>query len=263
MARLADKVAIVTGAGSSGPGWGTGKATAVRFAREGARVLLVDRLRSAVEETASIIRDEGGVAEIFEADVTVAANMRGMAEAVVQQFGGLDILYHNVGIGNSEGVVEESEESWERVIRVNQTGLFLAAKHCIPLMQRRGQGTIVAVSSITANRWTGFPCASYTSSKAAMIALVRNIALQYAAEGIRANTISPGFLDTPMARGALSGIFASADDFVAQRSARCPSGSMGDAWDVASAALFLASDEARYITGTELVIDGGLTAATR
>ncbi len=259
--RLAGKIALVVGAGSSGEGWGNGKAAAVLFAREGAHVFAVDRDPAAAEETRRLILDEGGVCETGTADVAVPVQVADMVAACLNTFGRIDILHNNVGISETGGPVDASEDSWNRVIAVNQTSVFLTCKHVLPVMEVQGSGAIVTVASIAARRYIGFPYAAYSASKAAVVALTRNIALEYAARGIRANSVSPGFMNTPMIRKPLAGTYGGEDEMIRKRDAVCPTGRMGTAWDTAYAALFLASDEARYVTGHDLVVDGGLTAA--
>jgi len=260
--RLAGKVAMVVGAGSSGPGWGNGKATAVLFAREGAAVFCADIRREAAEETAGIIRAEGGRAEAFRADVSQAAEVAAMVARCLETFGRIDVLDNNVGILEVGGPVETSEASWDRVIDVNLKSMFLTCKHVLPVMQRQGGGAIVNIASIAGIRDTGVPYISYSTSKGAVVPFTRSVALQYAKEGIRANAVLPGLMNTPMIVEPLKGAYAAGDvdEMIRMRDAQCPTGKMGDAWDVAHAALFLASDEAKYITGTELIVDGGITA---
>ncbi|HUI17333.1 MAG TPA: SDR family oxidoreductase [Alphaproteobacteria bacterium] len=259
-ARLKDKVALVTGAGSIGPGWGNGKATAVLFAREGAKVLAADLRLAAALETKRIIEGEGGVCEAVACDVSKAKEVAAMVEACMTAFGRVDVLHNNVGIVEVGGPVETSEESWDRVNDVNLKSIFLTCKHVLPHMERQGKGAIVNIASVSGIRWTGVPYVSYSATKAAVIHLTRVVALQYARAGIRANSILPGLMNTPMVHASLVGAYgANADEMVAKRDAQCPMGRMGDAWDVAYAALFLASDEAKYVTGTELIVDGGLT----
>jgi NAD(P)-dependent dehydrogenase (short-subunit alcohol dehydrogenase family) len=259
--RLHDRVAIVTGAGSSGPGWGNGKATAVLFAREGARVLAVDVNRDAVEETCAIIRGEGRRVEAFVADVTDAGQVDAMVRHALATLGRVDVLHNNVGIVEVGGCVEATEASWDRVLDVNVTSMFLTCKAVLPHMERQGRGVIVNISSVAGIRWLGVPYVSYSASKAAILGLTQSIALEYARKGIRANCILPGLMNTPMIVEPLAGVYGQGDvdRMLAARAAQCPTGAMGDAWDVAYAALFLASDEARYITGTQLVVDGGLS----
>jgi len=258
--RLKDKVALVTGAGSIGPGWGNGKATAVLFAREGAKVVAADLRLAAAEETKRIVESEGGSCEALQCDVSKSAEVAAIVERAIAAFGRIDVLHNNVGIVEVGGPVETSEESWDRVNDVNLKSMFLTCKEALPHMERQGKGAIVNIASIAGIRWTGVPYVSYSATKAAVIHFTRVVALQYARAGIRANSILPGLMNTPMIHASLVGAYgANAEEMVRKRDAQCPMGRMGDAWDVAYAALFLASDEAKYITGTELVVDGGLT----
>lgn len=259
--RLADKVALVVGAGSSGPGWGNGKAAAVLFAREGAKVACVDLNQAAANETVEIIRGEGGEAVALSGDASRDDNVQRIVEAVVAEWGRIDVLENNVGILEVGGPVEASEESWDRVMDVNLKSMFLTCKHVIPVMQRQGCGAIVNIASIAAIRWTGVPYISYATSKAGAVQFTKSVALQYAKEGIRANAILPGLMNTPMIQEPLKEVYAAGDieKMTEMRDAQCPMGHMGDAWDVAYAALYLASDEAKYVTAAELVVDGGVT----
>ncbi len=258
--RLQDKIAIVIGAGSSGPGWGNGKATAVLFAREGAHVVAVDLEREAVEETVGIIRGEGNRAEAHVADVTQAADVERVVSACVTAHGRIDILHNNVGIVEVGGAAAASEDSWDRVVDVNLTSMFLTCKAVLPHMERQGQGAIVNISSISGIRWLGVPYVSYAATKAGILGLTQSIAMEYAKKGVRANAILPGLMNTPMIVKPLSSAYGgNFDRMLEARSAQCPTGKMGDAWDVAYAALYLASDEAKYVTGAQLVVDGGLS----
>ena len=196
--RLKGKIAIVVGAGSIGPGWGNGKATAVTFAREGAKVLCVDVNPAAAEETVGIIRNEGGEARIFQAEVTRSAEVKAMVEACLQTYGRVDVLDNNVGIAAVGGVVEVSEEEWDRVMAINLKSCFLAMKHVIPVMERQGGGSIINISSVAGIRYTGVPYATYYASKSAMNHLTRTTAVQYHAEEIRVNAVLPGLMETPM-----------------------------------------------------------------
>ena len=259
--RLKGKVAIVTGAGSVGPGWGNGKATAVLFAREGANVLAADINRAAVEETKTIIDQESGDCTVCQVDVSRSSQVKAMAERCIEQYGRIDILHNNVGIVEVGGPVEISEENWDKVMSVNVKSMFLTCKYIIPDMIKQGGGTIVNISSIGAIRHLGYPCASYCASKGAVNQLTQNIAIQYAEKGIRANCVLPGLMNTPMIVEPLKHSYAQGDieKMIKMRDALCPMKKMGDAWDVAYASLFLASDEAKYITGIQLVVDGGIT----
>ena len=260
--RLQDKVAIVIGAGAVGPGWGNGKATAVLFAREGAKVLCVDINEEAARETAGIIAGEGGTAEVQRADVTQAEEVEALTKRALGLWGRIDVLDNNVGILAVGGPVEQSEADWDRVMDANIKAMFLTCKHVLPVMARQGGGVLVNIASVAGIRWLGVPYISYHASKGAVIQFTRAVALQYADKGIRANSILPGFMDTPMYVEPLKEAYAGGDigRMKEIRAAQCPMGRMGDAWDVAHAALFLASDEAKYITATELVVDGGMTA---
>lgn len=260
--RMRGKVVLVTGAGSSGAGWGNGKAAAALYAREGAEVFAVDLRLPAAEETRSTIESEGGTCATFAADVSQTDQVQAMIAACIERFGRIDVLHNNVGIIEPGGAVETSEESWHRMLAVNQTSVFLTCKYALPHMVAARAGAIVNVGSIAAIRWLGFPYAAYTATKAAILGLTRNIAIQHAADGVRANCVLPGLMDTPLIRGPL--VQAYGNDFdamVEKRHAQVPMGRMGDAWDTAYAALYLASDEARYVTGTEIIVDGGLTAS--
>lgn len=259
--RMKGKVVIVSGAGSSGPGWGNGKAAAALYAREGAQVFAVDYRLEAAEETAEIIQSEGGTCVAARANVADSQDVAEMARQCVAQFGRIDVLHNNVGIVATGGPVETDEETWNRVIAVNQSSVFLTCKHVIPHMLKNGSGAIVNIGSVAAIRWIGFPYIAYSAAKAALLAMTQNIAVQYASQGIRANCIMPGMMNTPLIREPLKETYGGdVQGMIDKRDALVPTGKMGDAWDTAYAALFLASDEARYITGTSLVVDGGLTA---
>ncbi len=259
--RLKDKVAIVIGAGSVGAGWGNGKAAAVLFAREGAKVLCVDINVAAAEETAGIIAQEGGTAEVQHADVTQTAEVAALTKRCLDLWGRIDVLENNVGIVSIGGPVEQSEAEWDKVVDTNLKSMFLTCKHILPVMEKQGGGSIVNIASIAGVRWLGVPYISYHASKAGVIHFTKAVALQYAAKGIRANSILPGFMDTPMYIEPLKGHYdGDIEKMKAARHAQCPTGAMGDAWDVAHAALFLASDEAKYVNAVELAVDGGLIA---
>lgn len=258
--RLQDKVALVTGAGSIGPGWGNGKATAVLFAREGAKIVALDINGQAVEETRASIAEEGGECTVVEADVSEPAAVAAAVRTCLDEYGRLDVLHNNVGIVEAGGVLDESLDSWERAVAVNLRSMFLTIKHAVPAMQRQGGGSIVNLSSIAANRWLGVPYASYSATKSGIIGLTRNVAAQFAPKNIRCNCILPGIIHTPLVDKVVRENFDSKqlEAVIEKRTAQIPMRRMGDAWDVAYAALYLASDEARYVTGQVLGVDGGI-----
>ncbi len=260
--RLDGKVAVITGAGSVGPGWGNGRAAAVLFAREGARVFAVDFDEGALEATVTMIGDEGGEVDAHVCDVTDSAAVVAMLAACEQRTGGVDILVNNVGGSRPGGPTELPEADWQAQLDVNLTSVYLTCRQVIPLMRRRGGGAIVNTASTSGIRWTGSPQVGYAAAKAAVIQLSRVVAVQHAADAIRVNTVVPGQLHTPMVEARLAGQRAGGDvtALLAQRRSRIPLGFMGDGRDTAYAALFLASDEARFVTGTEIVVDGGMTA---
>lgn len=260
--RLQGRTAIVIGAGSSGPGWGNGKAAAVLFAREGAQVVAVDRVATAAAETAEIIGAEGGTALPLVADVTDLASLVVVRDAVTATGWHADILHNNVGIATVGGPTDLAEADWERTLSINLGGVYRAARIFLPMLEASGRGAVVTVGSIAGAQWLGFGYAAYAASKAGLVGLTRNIALEYARRGVRANLISPGLMDTPMVRGQLTGAYGGDEAaMLARRHAQVPMGRMGDAWDVAQAAVFLASEESRYITGQELIVDGGVSLA--
>src|SRR5262249_8203369 len=260
--RLKDKVALVVGAGSVGPGWGNGKATAVLFAREGARVFCADVNEHAANETVDLIQREGNVAAAIRADVAWHDDIRRMVRMCIDAYGRIDVLDYNVGVAHVGGVVELPEEDWDRIFAVNLKGCYLTMKHVIPIMEEQVGGSIINISSLAGIRYTGIPYSTYYATKAAMIHLTRTPAVQYAPKHIRVNGVLPGLMKTPMVEKT-AGLATqySGDDIEAMwrvRDAQCPMGHMGDAWDVAYACLYLASDESKYVTGLELVVDGGI-----
>jgi NAD(P)-dependent dehydrogenase (short-subunit alcohol dehydrogenase family) len=262
--RLDGKTVLVTGAGSIGPGWGNGKAAAVLFAREGARVLAVDLNKGAAEETAEIIRGEGGQALVFTGNVTDEQSVKDMVAACVKAFGSLDVLHNNVGILKAGSPEDTTVEDWDRILNVNTKAFFLPCKHALPQMVRQGAGSIINLSSISGFRNLGAPYIAYNTSKGAVVSFTRNLAATYASKGIRANSILPGMIDTPMARDATiqtsgkSEVEIDFDALAKARAARVPMKRTGTAWDIARPALFLASDDSAYITGSEIYVDGGL-----
>nr|WP_111299080.1 SDR family NAD(P)-dependent oxidoreductase [Paracoccus saliphilus] len=262
--RLKDKVVFVTGAGSIGPGWGNGKAAAVQFAREGATVFASDISREAVEETAQIIRDEGGTVETDVCDVSKADQVKSTVARAMQAFGRIDVLHNNVGIIDPGGPEDLSEEQWDRLMAINVKSLYLTCREVLPVMTAQGKGSIINISSIASTHSLGYSCISYSASKGAVNAFTRDIALNYAPKGIRCNAILPGLMNTPLIhKGNVTGVYGSTEAMVAARDALVPLGHMGDGWDVAHASVFLASDESRFVTGIELVLDGGITLKVR
>jgi NAD(P)-dependent dehydrogenase (short-subunit alcohol dehydrogenase family) len=265
MARLAGKVAIVTGAGSIGPGWSNGRAVAVTFAREGACVLAMDLDAASVSETQAIIRAEGGICETAVGSVARDGDVAACVATALQTFGGIDILHNNVGIYRLGGPVELSEVDWDLVLATNLKGLFLTSKHVLPCLERRGGGAIVTIGSIAGRRHMGLPQIAYATSKGAVAAFTRGIAAQYGPSGIRANVVVPGIIDTPLLAKAAKAAYASSmglasiDAMRAARAQKVPLTRFGTAWDVAAASLYLVSDDARYVTGAEIVVDGGLS----
>jgi NAD(P)-dependent dehydrogenase (short-subunit alcohol dehydrogenase family) len=264
MLRLDGKIAIVTGCGSSGPGWGNGKATSVLLARQGAIVVGTDRSEEAAFETRRIIDEEGGRCEVARCDATAPDEVERFVQDTAERFGRIDILVNNVGQSEPGGPVDMNVATWEAQFALNVTSAFLTCKHVIPIMERGGGGAIVNVSSVAALRYIGKPQVGYSAAKAALIQFTRTTAIIHAPSGIRLNCVVPGLMHTPLVE-RLAEKYAAGDydGFVKKRHGQVPMGRMGDAWDVAHAALFLASDEARYVTATELVVDGGITAATR
>ncbi len=250
--RLKDKVAIITGAGSRAEGIGNGRAAAILFAREGAKLLLVDRDEQAAQATLELIRAEGNDAVIHTADVTSSEDCRATVRAALDRWGRLDILHNNVGIGGRGTVEEITEEDWERVQRVNVTSMMLTAKHAVPAMRASGGGAIINVSSIAALRPRGLT--AYSVSKGAVATLTQALAVDHGADGIRANCIMPGPVYTPMVYAA-----GMSDELRNRRREASLLKIEGEGWDIGWAAVFLASDEARYITGVILPVDGGVT----
>jgi NAD(P)-dependent dehydrogenase (short-subunit alcohol dehydrogenase family) len=259
--RLQDKVAIITGAGCVGPGWGNGRAAAAIFGREGAKIFAVDLRPDSMEETVARTREWGGEIVTHTCDATDSAQVEAMVRACVAQYGRVDILVNNVGGSAAGGAVALSEEAFDRQMQFNLKTVFLTCKHVIPVMEAQGGGAIVNTASSSGIRWTGSAQVGYASSKAAVIQFSRVTAVEYAKKNIRVNTVVPGQMHTPMVEVRLAGQRSGGDvaALLQSRVARIPLGFMGDGRDTANAALFLASDEARFITGTEIVVDGGMT----
>jgi NAD(P)-dependent dehydrogenase (short-subunit alcohol dehydrogenase family) len=259
--RLAGKIALVTGAGSVGAGWGNGRAMAVRFAQEGAKVYGFDKDPERLTETAKLIAEAGGTFISGTCDVTSSASIEAMVTSCIDKFGRIDVLVNNVGGSAKGGPVEMSEEVWDAQVDHNLKSVFLTCKYVLPHMQAQGSGAIVNISSTSALRWTGAAQIAYAATKAGVIQFSRVLAVQYAKEGIRVNTVVPGQLHTPMVEVRLAGQRAGGDvdALLKQRQSRIPLPFMGDGRDTANAALFLACDESRFVTGTEIIVDGGMS----
>lgn len=255
--RLDKKVAIVFGAGSDGEGWGNGKAAAVAYARNGANVMAVDINLEAAEQTKKIILREGGICKVGIADITNSEQVTSVVADTIKEFGKIDILHNNVGITKMGDLVDLNEQDWNVSLNINLTSVFLTMKHVIPHMLENGGGSIINISSLASIRYTGYPYPAYNASKAAVNQLTSSVALQYADKGIRVNAILPGVIDTPLIYKQISGEYESVEEMVKERNAVSPMGRMGTAWDIANASVFLASDDANFITGVCLPVDGG------
>jgi NAD(P)-dependent dehydrogenase (short-subunit alcohol dehydrogenase family) len=259
--RLKGKVAIVTGAGSTpGEGIGNGKATAVVYAREGASVMLVDMRPEAAEETKRMIDKEGGKSFVFQGNVAEWKSCQAIAEQCLKTYGRIDILHNNVGVGQKVygGPLNVEEDDWERVINTNLKSQYLMCKAVLPQMIKQGKGAILNISSVAAVRFRPGAHFVYSVSKAGVNALTQSVAIEYAEKGIRANAIMPGLMDTPMIERQKILFGGDREKMRRARSERVPMKQMGEGWDIANAALFLVSDEAKYITGQILAVDGGL-----
>jgi len=258
---LSGRVVFVAGAGSAGPGWSIGRASSLTYARLGAHVCVVDRDAASAEETTALIRAEGGMAHTFLGDVAVADDVVRLFAEVRACLGDVDVLHHNVGIGKVGGPLETSADDFDRIHAVNVRSLLLATQHVLPYMVKRGRGSLIAISSIAGMRYVGYPHLAYSVTKAAVAHFMRMLAQQYAGSGVRANTVVPGLIDTPRIETTVSKMYSAASvaDAKVARARQVPMGRMGTAWDVAHACAFLASDAAAYVTGTELVVDGGIT----
>ena len=263
MLDFAGKVAIVTGAGSVGPGWGNGKATATLLARQGASVFAIYIDEGAARETQGIIEGEGGTCVAYRCDMLNPEAVNAAVRDCLARWGRIDVLVNNVGGSHPGNPVEMSETVWDQQIDFNLKTVFLGCKHVLPVMERQGSGAVVNISSVVALRmYTERVNVAYAASKAGVIAFSKSVALAYVKNGIRCNTVIPGLMHTPLVEARLTRqLGAGAEELIARRHAQVPMGRMGDAWDVAHAVVFLASDEAKYITATELVVDGGLTSA--
>jgi NAD(P)-dependent dehydrogenase (short-subunit alcohol dehydrogenase family) len=265
MLDLTGKVALITGAGTVGPGWGNGKATAVLLARQGAQIFGTDINAGALEETRAIIEKEGGTCVVQVCDMTASPAVKAAVDACLERFGRIDILVNNVGGSAPGDPVSMSEEVWDRQLDHNLKTAFLGCKHVLPVMEKQGGGAIVNISSVAgfSHQVDGRVHVAYSTAKSGLLGFTRSTAIAYVRKGIRCNLVVVGTMHTPLVEERLMKQLGpqAAANLVAKRHAAVPMGRMGDAWDTAHAALFLVSDEARYITATQLVVDGGLTAA--
>ncbi len=264
MFELKNKIALVTGCGSSLPGWGNGKAIATVLARQGATVWGVDRNLEAAEETRKMIASEGGICHVMACDVTRASEIEAVVKKIMQTHGRIDILVNNVGQSEPGDPAGMDEGIWSAQLDLNVSSAFRCCKYVIPCMVEAGGGSIISIASVAGLRYIGKPQVAYAAAKAALLQMSRTTAVIYASKGVRLNCVVPGLMFTPLVK-RLADKYANGDfeGFVARRNQQIPAGKMGDAWDVAHAVAFLASDEAQYVNGTELVVDGGLIAATR
>jgi len=252
---LEGKVAIIAGGGAKDDGIGNGRAAAILLARAGTRVLVADLDVTAAGRTVEMIRTEGGAAQAIGADLTENTECRRVVEAALDHFGRLDFLDNNIGISSRGSVVDEPQEKWQRMMRLNVESMFLASKHAIPAMKKTaGGGAIVNISSISALRPRGLTI--YTTTKAAIIGLTRAMAVDHGKDGIRVNCVAPGPVYTPMVYARGAGMSAAARE---NRRKASVLGIEGSGWDIGQAVRFLLSDHARYITGHTLVVDGGVT----
>ena len=264
MNRLLNKSCLVFGGGSVGGETNNGVAAAITYAREGAHVTIVDMSAAAVDDGVQRVREEceavGVVPSVLGVvgDVTSEDSVRAAVDAAVAEFGGIDVLHNNVGIARMGGPVELTMDEWNLSINVNLTSVFLTCKYVLPHMLERGAGSIINIGSVGGMRYIGYNYPSYSATKGAVAQFTQNLALEYASHGIRANTIAPGYINTPMIYRDISSAYDTVEEMVAARDALSPTGKMGDSFDVANAALFLASDESRYVNGVCLPVDGGL-----
>ena len=259
---LKSKICLVIGGGSIAPGWGIGRAISFAYAREGARVAVADLNLESAQETVDLIRKEGGDAMAFAVDVTDDESIMAMVREVESHLGPVDVLHNNVGLSKRGDPQETSGAEWRKIQDANVTALHIATQAVIPGMKERRSGVILTTSSIAARRHLGYSSLVYAATKAAAIEFTRTVAIEYASYGIRANSIIAGLIDTPRIKVYLKDCYdgCNVEEMRERRHRVVPMGRMGDAWDIAETAVFLASDKAKYITATEIVVDGGLSA---
>ena len=263
MLSLKGKVALVMGCGAVADGWGNGRATAVLLARQGAKVFGTDLILANAEETKRLIEAEGGECHVMPCDATQSAQVAQVVQDCIQRFGRIDALVNNVGLSQPGGPVDMEESVWDSQMQVNLKSAFLGCKYVIPHMRKQGGGAIVSVGSVAGVRYVGKPQVAYAAAKAGLLHFTHTSAVIDAAEGIRLNCVIPGLMHTPLIEG-LAAKYAKGDTagFIAHRDNQVPMKHMGTGWDTANAVLFLVADESRYVTGTEIVVDGGLIAST-
>ncbi|PVH76514.1 NAD(P)-binding protein [Cadophora sp. DSE1049] len=271
MLSLQGRVVLITGLGQSEPGgWGIGAAMAVLFARQGAKIFGGNRTLSSTITTKKTIEDEGGVCDVLATDVTSSESVKALVDACVSKHGRIDILINNVGRSEPGCPATMSEEVWDAQIDINLKSVYLTCHHVLPIMEAQGSGAIVSVASIAGLRYIGKPQVGYSATKAAIMQFMKATAVIYAPKGVRLNTVVPGLMDTPYTKGLVAKFSKGKEgdeeslrkEYMAMRNGQVPTGRMGGAWDVANAALFLVSDEAKYITGQKIVVDGGITSST-
>lgn len=265
MHDLTGKVALFTGLGQSpGQGWGMGAATAILMARQGAKIFGGNRTLASTISTQVAINEAGGVCDIMECNATDADSVKTLVDSCMAKHGKIDILVNNVGRSEPGCPATMSPETWDAQMDINLKSVYLLCHFTLPIMEKQGSGTIVSISSIAGMRYIGEPQIGYSASKAAIMQFMKATAVIYAAKGVRLNTVVPGLMETPYTQGLVSryGKDCDYESYKQMRNAQVPTGKMGDAWDVANAVLFLASDEAKYITGQKIVVDGGITSST-
>ncbi|KAF5640505.1 oxidoreductase ucpa [Fusarium sp. NRRL 52700] len=263
MLNLTNKVALIIGLGQTGTeGWGIGAACAVTLARQGANIFGGNRTIASTTKTKDTIKAEGGTCDIVTTDATDSASVKALVDACMKKHGRIDILLTSVGQSQPGDPASMSEEVWDSQMDINLKSVYLACHHVLPIMESQKAGSIICISSIAGLRYIGKPQVAYNTAKAAILQFVKTTAIIYASKGVRLNTVVPGLMNTPYTR-SLAGRFGKGyEEFCRTREEQVPMGRMGDAWDVASAVVFLAADEARYVTGQKIVVDGGITSST-